>query len=254
MIFQRPDLVPQVIKRLDDDPLPQTEQQATRERVLNQGLMDALSFNEPEFVKLLLDSGATPAGLMPRDPSKYASAPHNSKLAKLPPVALALEDLYESGALRGGRHIERMVYYSKSGTRGGREADLTERGLRKYNVVHMERLMSRCVGGDFALVRNWHELAITPHSPESAKRKANMIATHMLFVRLGRKGLGGWCVGRQRRTHLLFVNPSDLVFSHLPARPCSRSGPSAWTSTAWPRYFGRLATRALPTRCWRATC
>lgn len=183
MIFRRMDLVPHVIKSLNDDPLPPAEQQVTREKVLNQALMDALSFNEPEFVKLFLDSGATPAGLAPKDPNRQSS----SKLDKLPPVALAVEELYEAGARHAARHIERMVYYSNHGSRSGSEADLTDGGLRKYNVIHMELLMSRCVGGDFRLVRNWQELAITPSSPEPAKRTANLIAIHMLFVSVGQE-------------------------------------------------------------------
>lgn len=197
MNFDRIDMALDALRRLDRSSFSSVElftgldgqrNVTLREQVLNDSLMEALVRNEPEFVKAYLENGASVAGLRPSKEfnekiTKQKSELTDSKRARniremldtLPLMATAVEELYERAAVQGLSHVLEMVQHSKY--RGKNKGlDYSMGGTRRYNVLHMERLMQDLVGGDFRIARKWQTFS------SLTKIQQTLIANHVLLV------------------------------------------------------------------------
>jgi hypothetical protein len=175
--------------------------------LLNNNLMFALTNNSPEFVELYLDYGASVSSLKPTHPelttkhkkdiakldgrkTKGKKLQLQTYMPKLPPVALAVEELYQSAGQSSHSHVCQLVQNSKyqSGTVSNIE-DFTLGKTRLYNVIHMERLMQDLVGGSFNMERDWSIFDEKAKNEKANKEDpenilaCEMMAYHLLMVR-----------------------------------------------------------------------
>jgi hypothetical protein len=182
MFFQRLDLAKEALKEADS-----SGKNPQRAEVLNTNLMMALTHNEPEFVNFYLEQGATTRGLEPSKSFKITDGKrplHTTakddqdaeSVRKLPAMAQALEELYTKAAHAEHTHVATFVNTSKYLHKG-----LTSYGQRKYNVLHMERLMQELIGGGFSIARMW-SIFTTTEPDEAQLEEQEQIASHALFV------------------------------------------------------------------------
>lgn len=200
------DLLEDQLVKLGGLDLQENQQQGSvLVNVLNKQLLYALKNNAPDFVELYLSRGAMASGLRPSPSFKFdeeqSKEVYNLESGNVPPFVLAVEELYRGAGLKSDSHIASLARHAGqtprlklcNNSKLNSEHKIPVDGERRYNVEHMERILTQCADDALILKRIWSVFDEKVKNKEEGKNdkdedkveenKRENTANHILFVR-----------------------------------------------------------------------